>query len=84
MHTTDNIPDSKHGTCGKCLKEGPLFYAPCPNPMRTRASVGMYHCPECSIMVVAGTKHPMLCEECINKIYRTREEVRKLATGEED
>ena len=84
MRSDDHIPDSKHGTCGKCLKEGPLFYAPCPDPRRTQGPIGMYHCPECGIMVVAGLPHPMLCEECIDKIHRTRVEVRKLATGEED
>jgi len=28
------------------------------DPKETTGPIGMYHCPDCMIMVVAGTDHP--------------------------
>lgn len=30
----------------------------CPHdPRKTRGAIGMYHCPECGVMVLAGVQH---------------------------
>jgi len=26
--------------------------------------IGMYHCPDCGGMVVAGMEHPLFCKRC--------------------
>lgn len=26
--------------------------------------IGMYHCPECGVMLIAGLPHPDLCDSC--------------------
>jgi hypothetical protein len=32
-----------------------------------KAPIGMYHCPECGVMLIAGMPHPRLCVECVEK-----------------
>lgn len=32
-----------------------------PRTMRNKP-IGMYHCPECGVMVLAGESHPEICE----------------------
>ena len=29
--------------------------------------IGMYHCPDCGTMILAGLKHPELCTKCIER-----------------
>jgi hypothetical protein len=29
-------------------------------------SIGMYHCPDCGVMVLAGIPHPKVCKACTN------------------
>ena len=56
--------------CGKCYAEVDEVY-----PTRCNEKpeglieqpLGIYHCPDCGAMVVAGLPHPYLCKECINE-----------------
>jgi hypothetical protein len=32
------------------------------NPLVTQGTIGMYHCPECGEMVLAGMEHPGIME----------------------
>ena len=55
------------GMCGRCQDDGVyLFPALCAEkPEQFRgAPIGMYHCPNCGAMVVAGVEHPDVCAEC--------------------
>ncbi len=29
--------------------------------------MGMYHCPDCGAMLVAGYSHPTMCKRCIDR-----------------
>lgn len=55
--------------CCRCYDEGPLFEANCfEKPERLMyLPVGMYHCPDCGAMILAGIPHPPLCLECFNR-----------------
>ena len=52
--------------CGKCYKEGEVFEAMCKEKpeLLVDVPIGMYHCPNCGTMILAGMKHPKLCWEC--------------------
>lgn len=51
--------------CARCYSEGPLFPARCEEkPELQFGPIGMYHCPDCGAMVLAGLPHPPLCEAC--------------------
>lgn len=52
--------------CVACFVERPLSPARCSEkPERLLgAPIGMYHCPDCGAMVLAGFPHPPLCEDC--------------------
>lgn len=53
--------------CARCMDECELLPAPCAEkPERLLgAPIGMYHCPDCGAMVLAGFEHPPLCAACI-------------------
>ena len=53
--------------CARCYGEGPLFPAPCAEKPEALAGapIGMYHCPDCGAMVLAGVEHPDLCAACV-------------------
>lgn len=54
--------------CARCFNEEiPLFDAPCAEKPETRVNspLGMYHCPDCDSMVLAGVPHPPLCASCV-------------------
>jgi hypothetical protein len=55
--------------CGRCYAQGvELFPAPCtekPEELMGQP-LGMYHCPDCGAMVIAGLPHPELCALCRN------------------
>jgi hypothetical protein len=56
------------GTCGRCYDDNlELFPANCAEKPGLLAGqpLGMYHCPDCGAMVVAGVPHPPMCERCI-------------------
>ena len=56
--------------CGRCYDEvDTLFPANCaekPELLRDQP-LGMYHCPDCGAMVLAGLEHPRLCQRCIDR-----------------
>jgi hypothetical protein len=56
--------------CGRCYNEADiLFDSGChENPERRLGEpIGMYHCPECGAMLVAGFPHPKVCQECLRR-----------------
>ena len=59
-----------HALCGRCYDEGvELFPANCAEKPENLVGVplGMYHCPDCGAMVLAGLPHPDLCKLCIER-----------------
>ena len=53
--------------CGRCYDEvDELVAAPCAEKPEALAGapIGMYHCPDCGAMVLAGVPHPDLCKRC--------------------
>lgn len=57
--------------CARCMAEVPLGPAPCTEDPKLLANtaIGMYHCPDCGSMVLAGVEHPPLCEHCARIVY---------------
>lgn len=56
--------------CGRCYDHADQVYpANCAERPETliHEPLGMYHCPECGAMVVAGLPHPPLCLLCLNR-----------------
>lgn len=56
--------------CGRCYTETThLLAAPCSEKPEKLlgAPIGMYHCPECGAMLIAGLKHPKVCATCARK-----------------
>ncbi len=54
--------------CSRCYDEVPTFPANCAEkPENTQRAVGMYHCPDCGAMVIAGLLHMQLCARCIER-----------------
>lgn len=57
--------DSPPLLCARCYGEGPLSAAQCDEkPEEMSGAIGMYHCPDCGAMVLAGLPHPPLCAKC--------------------
>jgi hypothetical protein len=54
-------------SCGRCFDEGPVFPATCSERPEEKGGlpIGMYHCPDCDSMLVAGLAHPLLCARCL-------------------
>lgn len=55
------------GICGRCYDEPvETFPATCDEkPEKLRGMpLGMYHCPDCGAMVIAGVPHPNMCKRC--------------------
>lgn len=55
--------------CARCGDEGRLYPATCgERPERLKGlPIGMYHCPECGAMLLAGLPHGDVCELCRDK-----------------
>lgn len=59
--------------CGRCFIEvgskDELYPANCnEKPEELKAvPLGMYHCPDCGAMVVAGIPHPPMCKQCFDR-----------------
>lgn len=55
--------------CGRCYAEtDELFEANCQEkPEEEHGPVGMYHCPDCGAMLLAGLPHPWLCKACLER-----------------
>lgn len=54
--------------CGCCFdEEVPLFEATCAEKpeLLKETAIGMYHCPDCGAMLLAGLPHPPLCKRCL-------------------
>jgi len=60
---------SSNGTCGRCYTEGEVFPSNCQEKpeLLLHAPIGMYHCPDCGAMVLAGVPHWPLCKSCIDR-----------------
>jgi len=58
--------------CGLCFGDADqLFEAPChERPEKVTGPIGMYHCPDCGMMLVAGFEHPTVCSGCHQRIIR--------------
>ena len=66
------------GMCGRCYEENvPIFPANCAeHPERlVNQSIGMYHCPDCGAMVMAGMEHPYLCQLCWDRKHPAFDQV---------
>lgn len=52
--------------CARCGDGGTLYPARCAErPERLKGlPIGMYHCPDCGAMLLAGYPHGDLCELC--------------------
>ena len=60
------------GMCGRCYDdEVELFPANCDEKPETLTGqpLGMYHCPDCGAMVIAGVPHSDLCKQCIDRTH---------------
>lgn len=65
-------PMGSANLCGRCYDEvSELYPANCAEkPEKLQgAPIGMYHCPDCGAMVLAGLPHPTLCKRCIERIH---------------
>lgn len=63
--------------CGRCYDfVDELFPANCEEKpeLLLGAPLGMYHCPDCGAMVMAGCKHPDLCKLCIDRNHPAYDE----------
>lgn len=73
------IVDNK--TCERCYTENVTVYAP---PCHERpellkdAAIGMYHCPDCGAMLLAGMGHGYMCVRCILQVFRRDRRVVKV------
>lgn len=63
---SDNAPYDPAPICGGCYNVRALSPARCAEkPERLKGKpIGMYHCPDCGAMVLAGLPHPDLCNDC--------------------
>lgn len=66
MIDSDN-PDAL--VCGRCFEEVDVLYpANCSEkPEAVTGPIGMYHCPDCGTMLLAGHPHPYLCTRCLSR-----------------
>lgn len=65
--STDGLPEGP--LCARCADEGPLFPPNCAEKpeLLLHQPLGMYHCPDCGAMVVAGIEHGWLCGLCLRR-----------------
>ena len=57
------------GICGRCYDAADVFPANCDEKPEALLGqpIGMYHCPDCGAMVMAGIPHPDLCKPCLDR-----------------
>lgn len=58
--------------CGRCYDEVEETFAPtcAEKPEELLGEpIGMYHCPDCGAMVIAGVPHPELCKPCLEGVH---------------
>lgn len=61
--------------CGRCYdglgyaEHGVELFTPTctEKPEDTHGAIGMYHCPDCGAMILAGLPHPLVCARCRDK-----------------
>lgn len=64
--------------CGRCYDAvDQLFPANCAErPEQFKGMpLGMYHCPDCGAMVLAGVEHPQICRRCLDRRHPAFDEV---------
>lgn len=64
--------DERPLLCCRCYDDVPVLYvANCQEKpdLLAGAPLGMYHCPDCGAMVVAGMPHPPMCKQCIDRAH---------------
>jgi len=58
------------GMCGRCCADNvEIFDANCSEKPENLLGqpIGMYHCPDCGAMIMAGIPHPLMCKMCIDR-----------------
>lgn len=68
----ESFQDAPGPMCGRCYAEDvKLFPAPCKEKPEERMGepLGMYHCPDCGAMLMAGMPHPELCDQCRDRTH---------------
>lgn len=70
-----------HGPlCARCYSEDSpgnhVEFACTHDPVRTQGAIGMYHCPDCGAMVLAGHAHGPICRHCAGETTYPGEERR--------
>lgn len=56
--------------CGRCYEETTCLPANCAEkPEQQDGALGMYHCPDCGAVLMAGFLHPYLCELCLTRTH---------------
>jgi hypothetical protein len=64
-----SLPDPAR-MCGRCYDEADLVPPTCrERPELTHGAVGMYHCPDCGAMLLAGFEHPRVCQPCATRSH---------------
>lgn len=57
--------------CGRCYADDVELFVPnCvekPEDIPSSVPLGMYHCPDCGAMILAGFPHPLLCQLCLKR-----------------
>jgi len=55
----------RRGICARCYDQTWIAPANClEHPEEVNGAIGMYHCPDCGAMVLAGCGHGWLCDPC--------------------
>ena len=57
--------------CGRCYDEvEELVSSGCSEKpeLLVGQPLGMYHCPDCGAMVLAGIPHPPVCKKCLEEV----------------
>ena len=64
-------------TCGRCYDDTETFPPNCDEKPEVLAGapLGMYHCPDCGAMVLAGIPHPNLCRRCLDRQHPAFDDV---------
>lgn len=59
------------GICGRCYDAGPVYPPACAERPEALAGqpIGMYHCPDCGAMLLAGVPHWPLCRRCQTRTH---------------
>lgn len=68
----DDVPMVGLKLCGRCYDDvAEVFPANCDERPegKSNAAVGMYHCPDCGAMILAGLEHPPMCSPCITRTH---------------